>query len=128
MIKDVVVQKRRSRRTPLICCKGATDRDRSTRGSGFDARRVLDYDLRVGLCISEEVWAALDSKRVVGARLVGRSKTLRKQREVDWITTAVRPLDARLSREFIHRHAPSIQAHHTRHGHGSVKSKSERVV
>src|SRR5438067_4732686 len=77
---------------------------------------------------SAEVCAALDSKRVVGARLVGRSKTLRKQREMDWITTAVRPLDARQSREFIHRHAPSIQAHRTRHGHGGVKSKSERVV
>src|SRR5580704_11320446 len=53
---------------------------------------------------------------------------LRKQDEVDRITTAVRSPDAREGREFINGDALSIQARSTGHGYGRVESESERMV
>ncbi len=53
---------------------------------------------------------------------------LRKQGEVDRIPAAVRSPDAREGRELIDSNALPIQARTMGHGHGRVKSESERMV
>src|SRR5579863_7330887 len=53
---------------------------------------------------------------------------LRKQGEVDRITTAVRSPDACEGRELVNGDALSIQARSAGHGDGRVKSESERMV